>query len=99
MADVHEQMLDEVQLIRSRQPELSPRQILQQAYEVACWKNPSVRSRLIEQQRQPQVQAARVQQAKAAGSSVRGAPGASNLAAGNGSSIRDAIMAAFDAHS
>ena len=99
MADVHEQMLEEISLIRSRNPEAVGREILQQAYEVACWKNPSVRARLIESERQPQVQAARVQQAKLAGSSVRGAPGASSLAAGNGSSVRDALLAAFDVHS
>lgn len=99
MADVHEQMMDEVRLIRSRNPELPARQILQQAYEVSCWKNPNVRSRLIEQQRAPQVQAQRVQQAKLAGSSVRGAPGASTLGSTNGNSVRDAILAAFDSHS
>lgn len=99
IADVHEQMLEEIPLIRSRNPEAAGREILQQAYEVACWKNPTVRARLIESERQPQVQAARVQQAKLAGSSVRGAPGASSLAAGNGSSIRDALLAAFDSHS
>lgn len=99
MADVHEQMMDEVRLIRSRQPELPARQILQQAYETGCWKNPHVRGRLIEQQRAPQVQAQRVQQAKLAGSSVRGAPGASTLGSTNGNSVRDALLAAFDSHS
>lgn len=99
MADVHEQMMDEVRLIRSRQPELPARQILQQAYETSCWKNPHVRGRLIEQQRAPQVQAQRVQQAKLAGSSVRGAPGASTLGSTNGNSVRDALLAAFDSHS
>lgn len=98
MADVHEQMMDEVRLIRQRQPELPARQILQQAYETSCWKNPNVRSRLIEQQRAPQVQAQRVQQAKLAGSSVRGAPGASTLGSTNGNSVRDALLAAFDSH-
>ena len=99
MADVHEQMMDEVRLIRSRNSELPARQILQQAYETSCWKNPHVRSRLIEQQRAPQVQAQRVQQAKLAGSSVRGAPGASTLGSTNGNSVRDALLAAFDSHS
>lgn len=99
LADVHEQMMEEIPLIRARTPELASRQILQQAYETACWKNPSVRSRLIEQQQQPQAQAARVQQARLAGSSVRGAPGASALSADNGNSVRSALMAAFDAHS
>jgi hypothetical protein len=98
IGDVHEQMMDEVRLIRSRNPEMSARQILQQAYETSCWKNPDVRARLIEQQRQPQAQAARVQQAKLAGSSVRGAPGASTLANTNGNSVRDALMAAMEVH-
>lgn len=98
IGDVHEQMMDEVRLIRSRNPEMPARQILQQAYETSCWKNPDVRARLIEQQRQPQAQAARVQQAKLAGSSVRGAPGASTLANTNGNSVRDALMAAMEVH-
>jgi hypothetical protein len=96
MGDVHEQMMDEVRLIRLRNPELPARQILQQAYETSCWKNPNVRGRLIEQQRAPQVQAQRVQQAKLAGSSVRGAPGASTLGSTNGNSVRDALLQAFD---
>lgn len=96
MADVHDQMMDEIRLIRSRNPELSARQILQQAYETSCWKNPNVRGRLIEQQRAPQVQAQRVQQAKLAGSSVRGAPGASTLGSTNGNSVRDALLQAFE---
>jgi hypothetical protein len=99
MADVHDQMMEEIPLIRARNPELSGRQILQTAYETACWKNPNVRGRLIEQQQQPQMQAARVQQARLAGSSVRGAPGASALASTNGSSVRDALLAAMEAHS
>lgn len=98
IGDVHEQMMDEVRLIRSRNPEMPARQVLQQAYETSCWKNPEVRTRLIEQQRQPQAQAARVQQAKLAGSSVRGAPGASSLANTNGNSVRDALMAAMEMH-
>lgn len=96
MADVHDQMMDEIRLIRSRNPELPARQILQQAYETSCWKNPNVRSRLIEQQRAPQVQAQRVQQAKLAGSSVRGAPGASTLGSTSGNSVRDALLQAFE---
>ena len=96
MGDVHEQMMDEVRLIRARNPEMPARQILQQAYETSCWKNPNVRGRLIEQQRAPQVQAQRVQQAKLAGSSVRGAPGASTLGSTNGNSVRDALLQAFD---
>jgi hypothetical protein len=96
MADVHDQMMDEIRLIRSRNPELPARQILQQAYETSCWKNPNVRGRLIEQQRAPQVQAQRVQQAKLAGSSVRGAPGASTLGSTNGNSVRDALLQAFE---
>jgi len=98
IGDVHEQMMDEVRLIRSRNPEMPARQVLQQAYETSCWKNPEVRTRLIEQQRQPQAQAARVQQAKLAGSSVRGAPGASSLANTNGNSVRDALLAAMELH-
>ena len=96
MADVHDQMMDEIRLIRARNPELPARQILQQAYETSCWKNPNVRTRLIEQQRAPQVQAQRVQQAKLAGSSVRGAPGASTLGSTNGNSVRDALLQAFE---
>lgn len=96
MADVHDQMMDEIRLIRVRNPELTARQILQQAYETSCWKNPNVRTRLIEQQRAPQVQAQRVQQAKLAGSSVRGAPGASTLGSTNGNSVRDALLQAFE---
>ena len=99
LADVHDQMMEEIPLIRARHPELPSRQILQTAYETACWKNPSVRSRLIEQQQQPQAQAARVQQARLAGSSVRGAPGASALSSNSGNSVREALLAAVEAHS
>lgn len=98
MADVNEQLTDEIRILRERNPHAPAREILQQAYDAACWKNPEVRSKLIEAQRQPQIQAQRVQQARLAGSSVRGAPGASTLAAGSGSSVRDALLAAFEAH-
>jgi len=99
MADVHDVMMDEIRLIRSKNTDLAPRQILQQAYETACWKSPEVRARLVEQQTAPHVNAARVAQAKRAGASIKGAPGAGALSSSAGNSIRESLLAAWDQHS
>jgi hypothetical protein len=50
--NVMEYMLPKVQQIKAGNPSLSHDQILQQAYERACWEHPEVRAVLLQQQQQ-----------------------------------------------
>jgi len=72
---------------------------LEDAYQQAVYANPTTRAALLEQQRRASEESARVQRARAASGSVRGSsPAAGTPSAGSGS-VRDAIAAAFEAHS
>lgn len=74
---------------------------LEDAYQQAVFANPQTRATLLDQQRRRNAEEAQAQRARAATGSVRGsspAAGASTAAAAS-ASIKDAVSAAFDAHS
>jgi len=80
-ADVEEEVAAEIEVLKRRNPDLEPRQMLEQAYERALWSNPERRTRLIAQQSQKQQEAeeqrrrAEAEKAKKAGSvNVRSQP-------------------------
>jgi hypothetical protein len=81
--DVYSDMLPIAQMLKAQNPNAHPRVILEQAYERAAYANPQVRTILLEKERQAlqakHVEEARqkAQAAKAAGSSISGAPGGS----------------------
>lgn len=91
-----------VQALRLSQPNLSPDQILAQAYQSACWASPEVRAKMqAETDRQRQADAtARAEQARAAGSSVTGAPAADATSVPNNANrtLRDELRAQFAAY-
>jgi hypothetical protein len=74
-------------------------QDLEDAYQQAVFANPQTRTSLLEQQRAKAAEESRAQRARAASGSVRGSSPASGSSNVPGNSIRDAVSAAFDAHS
>lgn len=74
-------------------------QDLEDAYQQAVFANPQTRAKLLEQQQRASAEAARLQRVKAAAGSVRGSSPASGTPSAAGNSVRDAVSAAFDAHS
>jgi hypothetical protein len=72
---------------------------LEDAYQQAVYANPQTRAALLEQQRRASEESARVQRAKAASGSVRGSSPAAGTPSAGGNSVRDAVTAAFEAHS
>lgn len=72
---------------------------LEDAYQQAVFANPQTRASLLEQQQRKAADEARAQRARAASGSVRGSsPASGSSATSAGNSIRDAVAAAFDAH-
>jgi len=72
---------------------------LEDAYQQAVFANPQTRTALLDQQRRASDESARLQRARAASGSVRGSSPAAGTPSAAGNSVRDAITAAFDAHS
>lgn len=72
---------------------------LEEAYQQAVYANPQTREALHEQQRRASDESARLQRARAAAGSVRGSSPAAGTPSAKGDSVRDAITAAFEAHS
>lgn len=100
LGEVTTEWAAQISLIRNVNPTMPDAQVLQKAYENACWANPTVRGKLqadmlAAQQRQEQ---ARVAAARSAGSSVTGAPQGTtpNQATQNTSmSLREELEAGF----
>ena len=102
LTEVTDAWASQITAVRSTNPNLSNTEVLQKAYENACWASPEVRGKMqaeTEQVRRTQ-EAQRVQQARIAGSSVTGAP-VDNTAArnpqNNNLSLRDELTAQFAA--
>lgn len=102
-ANVEPMMAPLITQIKASEPHLPKSEILERAYEQACWAHPEIRPLLLKQQagstaNQIQQKAAAASQARAASRSITGAPtlGASPRSAPQ-SSIEDDIRAAFDA--
>lgn len=75
MDDVMNEWGAQIAALRAANPEMPNEQILQKAYDNACWANATVRGKMQEASNvATQQQQQRVQQAKAAGASVTGAP-------------------------
>jgi hypothetical protein len=72
---------------------------LDEAYAQAVFANPQTRTPLLEQHQRKAAEDARAQRARAASGSVRGSSPASGSSNVPGNSVRDAVSAAFDAHS
>lgn len=102
-ANVEELMTPFIQQIKVSEPHLSKTEILEKAYEQACWAHPEVRSVLLNQQaatpaKQIQAKAAAASQARAASRSITGAPTLGSQPRGTpSSSIEDDVRAAFEA--
>ncbi|MDQ0084579.1 transcriptional regulator with XRE-family HTH domain [Variovorax boronicumulans] len=72
---------------------------LEDAYQQAVFANPQTRNALLDQQRRVSDENTRLQRARTASGSVRGSSPAAGTPSAGGNSVRDAITAAFDAHS
>jgi len=88
--------------LRQSNPQMSPVEVLQKAYENACWANPAVRNSMqVEAQRTQQTAAqTAAAKAKAAGSSISGGPNGRGTTTANGQvnlSLRDELAQQFAA--
>lgn len=97
--DVREVMFDELRLRRAKFPNESNREALQSAYDAAVWKTPAIREKLQAKVIQERTEARRVQHAKVAGSSIKGAPSAGSMNHAFGGSVQDDIRAAMEMYS
>lgn len=101
LTDVMDDWATQITAIRASNPNMPNAEVLQRAYDNACWSNPTVRGRMQEamQKQQREADAARVAAAKAAGSSVTGAPAgnASTIPNNSNRSLRDELQAQFNA--
>lgn len=89
-----------VQALRAANPTMAPADVLQKAYDNACWANPVVRGKLQEatMQQQRKAEAERAAKARNAASSVSGAPAGTGPSSTNsGNSLRDELAAQFAA--
>lgn len=102
LTEVTDEWAAQIVALRSAHPNMPDAEVLQRAYDAACWINPTVRARLQEatQAQAREAEAARVAAAKAAGSSVTGAPASTPRADPNNSSrsIREELEHQFAAH-
>jgi hypothetical protein len=97
-------ILPYINQVKAENPHASPREVLAEAYDRACWATPAVRAKLIASQEATHLAEQRQKAARAqvAGSSVVGqAPAPASTAAkvqGNGT-VRDHLRAAIQQHS
>lgn len=102
LADVTNEWAQQIAVLKQANPTAPDAEILQKAYETACWANPGVRAKMQQEVllQQQQSEAARVAAAKAAGSSVNGAPSGSTPATNSNTgnlSLRDELALQFAA--
>lgn len=83
-AELENDVLIQVQAIRSAEPSLEPNAVLAKAYEAARWANPQVRTRLLDAQRQ-EAETKRVTEAKKKADEAKKA-GSLNVKSAHGSS-------------
>lgn len=103
LTDVMDDWSAQITAIRSANPNMPNEEVLQKAYENACWSNPTVRGKMQEASNAAsrQQEAERVQAAKNAGSSVAGGPaGSESTLPNNGNrTLREELEAQFAAAS
>lgn len=101
VADITNDWHAQIAAVRAANPQMERGEVLQKAYDNAVWANPTARAKMQEAitAKQTQEQAAQVQQARAAGSSVSGAPAGSTSTQPNNSnlSLREDLQSQFDA--
>jgi hypothetical protein len=103
LTDVMSTWPAQIQAIRLANPSMPNGEVLQKAYDAACWADPNVRAKMQDAVRQQAIRdaQARTQAAKSAGSSVNGSPsGQSPSVAANNNNlgIRETLQAAFNEH-
>lgn len=101
LTDVMDGWAAQITAIRAANPNMPNHEVLQKAYDNACWSDPNVRAKM-QQATAAQTQAAeaaRVAAAKAAGSSVTGGPAgdASTLPNNSSRSLREELESQFAA--
>lgn len=76
VTDVMNEWGSHVSALRQSNPQMRPQELLQRAYDAACWGNPQVRAKMqaAVATNNRQEEATKVQRATAAGSSINGAP-------------------------
>lgn len=101
ITDVMDDWAAQITAVRNANPQMPNEQVLQRAYENACWSNPTIRGKMQEASANAQraAEAARVAAAKAASGSVAGGPagnaGASTV--NSDMSLRESLEAQFTA--
>lgn len=101
LTDVMGEWTAHITALRTAQPNMSPHEVLQKAYEAACWANPTVRAQM--QQASDAArraeEARRASTAKAAGATVTGGPAGDASTQPNNAnrSLRDDLKDAFAA--
>jgi hypothetical protein len=97
-------ILPYINQVKAEMPHASPREILTEAYDRACWATPSVRAKVLASQEASRLAEQRVTaaRAQAAGSSVVGqaqAPGSTAPKVQGEGTVRDHLRAAIQQHS
>ncbi len=103
LTDVMDGWASQIQAIRIANPNMPNAEVLQKAYDNACWSTPAVRAKMQEaaQAQSRQTEAAKVAQARSAGSSVTGAPAGSQPTVENNvnRTLREELQMQFAAQS
>lgn len=101
IADIANDWHGQIAAVRAANPQMDRGEVLQKAYDNAVWANPAARAKMQEAitAQQAQAQQQQVQNARAAGSSVSGAPAGSQSAKPSDSnlSLRDELQEHFNA--
>lgn len=103
-AELGSGILPYINQVKAEMPHASPREVLSEAYDRACWATPTVRAKLIASQEATRLAEQRVTaaRAQAAGSSVVGqapAPGSTKPQVPGTGTVRDHLRAAIQQHS
>lgn len=99
ITDVVDAWASNISALRAANPTMPSHEVLEQAYNSACWSSPAVRAKMqqAQQQQQAQVTATRVATAKQAGGSVVGGPAGNPGTQPNNSNrtLRDELESQF----
>jgi hypothetical protein len=103
-AELGSGILPYINQVKAEMPHASPREVLSEAYDRACWATPSVRAKVLASQEASRLadQRATAARAQAAGSSVVGqapAPGSTAPKVQGEGTVRDHLRAAIQQHS
>ena len=103
-AELGSGILPYINQVKAEMPHASPREVLSEAYDRACWATPAVRAKVLASQEASRLaeQRANAARAAAAGSSVVGqapAPGSTAPKVQGNGTVRDHLRAAMQQHS